>query len=147
MKVAQGSLGRVLVIRLEDGEVLHECVERACFENGIARAAVMALGGADQGSRLIVGPEDGRAERIVPVITELHGSSEMAAVGTVFPDDDGRPSLHMHASCGRGDRSVTGCVRAGVKSWLIQEVVVIELLDLDSTRRMDQKSGFHLLSP
>jgi len=147
VKVAQGSLGRVLVVRLEDGEVLHECVERACYEAGIERAAVLALGGADQGSRLIVGPEDGRAERIVPVITELGGSSEMAAVGTIFPDEGGRPSLHMHASCGRGERGVTGCVRAGVKAWLVQEVVVIELLDLGSTRRMDPKSGFHLLDP
>jgi len=147
MKVAAGQLGKVLVLRLDDGDVLHECVERAASEAGIERAAVLALGGADRGSRLIVGPEDGEAEVTVPVHTELTGASEMAAVGTLFPDEDGEPSLHMHASCGRGEKSVTGCVRAGVKTWLIQEVVVIELIGLGSVRVTDAQSGFKLLRP
>ena len=44
MKCSVGSPGRVLVIRLEDGDVLHECVERAAKDNGIVRGAVLALG-------------------------------------------------------------------------------------------------------
>jgi predicted DNA-binding protein with PD1-like motif len=147
MKVAAGHLGRVLVLRLDDGDVLHECVEQAAREARMERAAVLALGGADRGSRLVVGPEDGEAEVTVPVHTELAGASEMAAVGTIFPDEDGRPSLHMHATFGRGERAVTGCVRAGVNAWLIQEVVMIELLGLDSARVTDPKSGFKLLVP
>jgi predicted DNA-binding protein with PD1-like motif len=140
-------MGRVLVLRLEDGEVLHECVERIAAERHMQRAVVMVLGGADRGSRLVVGPQDGRAADIVPVLTELAGESEIAGIGTLFPDDEGKPSLHMHASCGRGDSSVTGCVRAGVKTWLIQEVVMIELLGLGSKRVTDERSGFKLLEP
>jgi predicted DNA-binding protein with PD1-like motif len=108
---------------------------------------VIAIGGADKGSRLVVGPRDGRAEKVVPMLTELAGESEIAAVGTIFPDEDGRPSLHMHGSCGRRGRSVTGCVRAGVKTWLIQEVVIIEMLDLRSKRVTDPRTGFKLLEP
>jgi predicted DNA-binding protein with PD1-like motif len=147
MKVAQGSLGRVLVLRLEDGDVLHECVERAAKEHGMCRAAVLALGGADRGSRLVVGPRDGREKEIEPTLTELDGECELAGVGTLFPDEHGEPSLHMHASCGRGEHSVTGCVRAGVATWLVQEIVIIELLDLDSRRTTDPRSGFQLLEP
>jgi predicted DNA-binding protein with PD1-like motif len=147
MRVAQGSLGRVLVIRLEDGDILHRCVERAAKEHGVRRAAVLALGGVDRGSRLVVGPRDGRREGIEPTLTKLEGEHELAAVGTLFPDEDGEPSLHMHASCGRGERSVTGCVRAGVATWLVQEVVVIELLGLRSLRATDPRSGFQLLEP
>jgi len=147
MKVSEGRLGRVIVLRLEDGEVLHECVERAAQERNVERATVIAIGGADKGSRLVVGPRDGRAEKIVPMQSELAGESEIAAVGTIFPDDDGRPSLHMHGSCGRRGRSVTGCVRAGVKTWLIQEVVIIEMLDLRSKRVTDPRTGFKLLEP
>lgn len=147
MRYAQGSLGRVLVIRLENGDVLHECVERAARENGISRAAVLALGGADRGSRMVVGPRDGRSEEIEPMLAELAGESELAAVGTIFPDENGEPSLHMHGSAGREGNSVTGCVRAGVRTWLIQEVVVIELLDLMSKRVKDPRTGFHLLEP
>ena len=147
MKVAAGHLGRVLVIRLDEGDVLHECVERAAKDAGMHRAAVLALGGADRGSRLVVGPEDGDARSIVPVHTELTGASEMAAVGTIFPDEEGEPSLHMHGTFGRGERAVTGCVRAGVNAWLIQEVVVIELLGLESVRITDKETGFKLLVP
>jgi predicted DNA-binding protein with PD1-like motif len=147
MKVSEGRLGRVIVLRLEDGEVLHECVERAAMERNVERATVIALGGADKGSLLVVGPRDGRAEKIVPMQSELAGESEIAAVGTIFPDEDGRPSLHMHGSCGRRGRSVTGCVRAGVKTWLIQEVVIIEMLDLRSKRVTDPRTGFKLLEP
>lgn len=147
MRVAEGHLGRVLVLRLEEGDVLHECVELAAHQAGVQRAAVLAIGGADRGSRLVVGPEDGDAEQIVPVTTELAGASEIAAVGTLFPDEQGRPSLHMHASCGRGERSVTGCVRAGVITWLIEEVIVIEIEGLSSIRLKDHASGFLLLRP
>ncbi|KAF5064820.1 hypothetical protein DSECCO2_280300 [anaerobic digester metagenome] len=147
MRYAVGSVGRVLVIRLEDGDVLHECVERAARENGVVRGAVLALGGADAGSRMVVGPRDGRAEKIEPMLSQLAGESELAAVGTLFPDEHGQPSLHMHASAGRDGRSVTGCVRAGVKVWLIQEVVVIEILGTEARRAKDPRTGFHLLEP
>jgi predicted DNA-binding protein with PD1-like motif len=147
MRYSLGSLGRVLVIRLEDGDVLHECVERAAKDNGIVRGAVLALGGADQGSRMVVGPRDGRAEKIEPMLAQLVGASELAAVGTLFPDENGEPSLHMHASAGRDGSSVTGCVRAGVRVWLIQEVVVIEILGTGSRRVKDPRTGFHLLEP
>jgi len=53
----------------------------------------------------------------------------------------------MHASAGRDGRSVTGCVRAGVKVWLIQEVVVIEILGTEARRAKDPRTGFHLLEP
>jgi len=147
MRYSVGEVGRVLVIRLEDGDILHECVERAAKENGISRAAVIALGGADRGSRLVVGPKDGRSEEIEPMLAELAGEAELAAVGTLFPDEEGAPSLHMHASTGRKGKSVTGCVRAGVKTWLIQEVMVIEVLGTGSKRVMDPRTGFHLLEP
>ena len=147
MRCAMGSMGRVLVVRLETGDVLHECVERAAKENGISRAAVLALGGADRGSRMVVGPKDGRSEDIEPMLTELAGESEMAAVGTLFPDESGAPSLHMHASAGRGGGSVTGCVRAGVKTWHVLEVVLIELVGATAVRRPDAATGFKLLQP
>ncbi len=56
MKYSSAQLGRVLVIRLEDGDVVHECIEEAARAEGIARAAVILLGGAGAGSRIVVGP-------------------------------------------------------------------------------------------
>ena len=86
MKYSTASLGRALIIRLEDGDVVHECIEEAARAEGIARAAVLLLGGADGGSRVVVGPEDGRAADIVPMERVLHDVH-------VFPSPPVVPSL------------------------------------------------------
>ncbi|MFP4159755.1 MAG: PPC domain-containing DNA-binding protein [Desulfobacterales bacterium] len=147
MKYSEAGLGRVFVLRLEDGDVVHECVERFAAENRVKAAAVVMLGGADSGSRLVAGPEQGRASGIVPVILMLENVHEAAGVGTIFPDDSGAPVLHMHMACGRRNDSVTGCVRAGVKVWHVMEAVVIELTETDAVRLHDEVTGFALLEP
>lgn len=145
MKYSSARLGRVIVIRLEDGDVVHECIEEAARAEGIARAAVILLGGADAGSRVVVGPEDGRADPIVPMERLLHDVHEMAGAGTIFPDEDGRPALHLHAAFGRDDQVTAGCIRRGVKTWVVGEVVVVELTDNEAVRRVDPATGFELL--
>jgi len=145
MKYGSAQLGRVLVIRLEDGDVVHECIEEAARAEGIARAVVILLGGADAGSRIVVGPEDGRAQPVVPMERLLHDVHEMAGAGTIFPDEDGRPVLHLHAAFGRDDQVTAGCIRTGVKTWVVGEAVVIELAGSAATRRVDPATGFELL--
>lgn len=145
MKTTEARPGRILICRLEDGDILHESIERAAQKHGITRALCFFVGGADSGSRLVVGPEQGRAATIVPMTTTLDNVFEAAGVGTVFPDEHGRPKLHMHAACGRGSDTRTGCVRAGVDVWLVGEVVVLEILDCTARRRLDSESGFELL--
>ena len=145
MKYATASLGRSLVIRLEDGDVVHECIEEAARAEGIQRGAVILLGGAAGGSRLVVGPEDGAAHPVVPMQRALHDVHEMVGAGTLFPDEAGRPVLHLHASFGRDTAVTTGCIRNGVRTWAIGEAVVIELVGSTATRREDQSTGFELL--
>lgn len=147
MKYVQAGLGRAFLVRLEDGEVVHEVLEQFAQDHGIRAAAVIVVGGADGGSRLVVGPERGRAIPIVPrehVLNEVH---EVAGTGTIFPDEAGNPILHLHLAAGRGDRAVTGCARAGVKTWHLLEVILVELLDTAAVRRLDRALGFKLLDP
>jgi predicted DNA-binding protein with PD1-like motif len=147
MKYSEGRLGRVFVIRLEQGEVVHEELERFAAEKGVRSATVLMVGGANSGSKLTVGPEDGDARPVVAlghVLSEVH---EMAAVGTLFPDDDGRPSLHVHAAVGREGGATVGCIRRGVVVWLILEVIMIEIIDNKALRRRDPDTGFDLLEP
>jgi predicted DNA-binding protein with PD1-like motif len=145
MKYSSATLGRVLVVRLEDGDVVHESIEEAARAEGIARAAVILLGGADGGSRVVVGPEDGRAQPVVPMERALHDVHEMAGAGTIFPDESGRPVLHLHAAFGRDDQVTAGCIRTGVRTWIVAEAVVIELTGSRATRRRDPATGFELL--
>ena len=147
MKYAQAKQGRVFVIRLEDGEIVHEQIEKFAAAHGIKAAALIVVGGASGGSSLVVGPEKGDASPVNPMRTVLDNVHEVTGAGTLFPDEDGVPMLHMHMACGRNTSTTTGCIRSGVKVWKIMEIVLFELTDVESKRVMDHDSGFKLLSP
>ena len=147
MKHSQAKPGRVFVIRLEDGDIVHEAIERFAREQSIEAASLIVLGGADQESTLVVGPERGRTTPLVPMEYVLDNVHEVAGVGTLFPDDEGNPVLHMHIACGRTSSTITGCVRRGVRVWQVMEIVLFELVDTTAVRRLDPKTGFALLRP
>jgi predicted DNA-binding protein with PD1-like motif len=147
VKYSEATQGRVFVIRLEDGEVLHETIERFARDHGIRAAALIALGGADAGSRLVVGPREGRATPVVPMDIALGDVHEAQGVGTIFPNAAGDPVLHMHVACGRERAAVVGCVRKGVTTWHVLEVVIWEIVGADAKRLLDSATGFELLEP
>ena len=148
MKSSQAKLGRVFILRLEDGEIIHECLERFATEHGITHAVLTLHGGADQGSVLVTGPRLTRCPPpIEPQITVLGNAHEVVGTGTLFPDANGVPILHVHLACGRGEQTITGCIRTGVKTWHVLEVVLVELTDCSARRLPDPATGFELLVP
>jgi predicted DNA-binding protein with PD1-like motif len=147
MKFTSAKPGRIFIMRLEDGEILHETVEAFAREQGIRSAALIVLGGADEGSRLVVGPEQARSSPVNPMEQVLSGVCEATGVGTIFPDAEGKPVLHMHIACGRRDATVTGCVRRGVKVWHVMEIVLWELTENSARRVLEPATGFELLQP
>ena len=147
MKYSEAKVGRVFVLRLEDGEILHEEIEAFAKEQGVQSASVLAVGGADASSKLIVGPEEDRSDVVVPVDTTLQRMHEVAGVGTIFPDDEGTPCLHMHVAAGCIDGTTTGCIRRGVKTWHILEVIIQEFTNCAAQRVMNDALGFKLLEP
>ena len=147
MKYSEAERGRVFVIRLEDGDIIHEEIEKFAQKKSISCAYLTALGGIDKGSKLVCGPEDGRAKTINPEIINITNVHEVTGNGTIFPDKDGKPSLHMHLACGRYEKTITGCVRPGVKVWHILEIVLVELINCSAKRLNDKTTGFNLLEP
>ncbi|MFP3870440.1 MAG: PPC domain-containing DNA-binding protein [Syntrophobacteria bacterium] len=147
MKYSEARAGRIFVMRLGDGDVVHEEIERFARETAVQAAALIIVGGADKDSRFVVGPEEGRGKPVVPMEHVLTNVHEIAGVGTLFPDDTGRPVVHMHMACGRETSTVTGCIRQGVRVWHIMEVIVFELVDTTGARLADPQTGFKLLHP
>jgi len=151
MQCAEGRIGRVFALRLEHGEPMPEALETFAAEQGIHSGLVVMVGGVDDGSRLVVGPEQGAALPVVPMVRALGGVHEVAAVGTLFPAEPeapgeaARPVLHMHAACGREDSTITGCIRKGIHTWQTLEIILIEVTGLDATRVSDPAMGFQLL--
>ncbi|HON23692.1 MAG TPA: DNA-binding protein [Syntrophales bacterium] len=147
MKYEKAQLGRVFVLRLEDGEIVHETIEAFAREQGIRAAALLILGGADNGSSVVVGPREDRLLPVIPMTHILTHAHETVGTGTLFPDEDGNPLLHMHMACGRGEETVTGCIRSGVKVWRVMEVIVFELSATRAVRRPEPPMDFRLLQP
>ncbi|MEW6378116.1 MAG: PPC domain-containing DNA-binding protein [bacterium] len=147
MKYSPAKQGRIFVIRLEDGDIVHEKIEQFAREQSISCASLIIIGGADTGSRLVVGPEQGRVRPVQPMEHVLDNVHEIAGTGTLFPDERGNPVLHMHIACGRGTSTISGCVRKGVKVWHIMEVILFELVESTGVRILDAETGFGLLVP
>lgn len=147
MKYSQTKRGRTFIIRLEDGDILHECIESLAEKENVHTGYCIVLGGADKESLLITGPEDGRAKVITPNQIELTDVYEVTGTGTIFPDASGKPILHMHIAAGRGEAARCGCIRRGVKVWHVMEVILQELLNTSARRLKDEITGFDLLVP
>lgn len=147
MKYSEARTGRAFVIRLEDGDIIHDEIEQLAREKGIQAATLIVIGAANQGSRLVVGPRDKAAIPIEPMERVLPDVHEVAGVGTLFPNEEGEPEVHMHIACGRESSTVTGCIRRGVTTWQVMELILLELVGTTATRRLSEELGFHLLQP
>ncbi len=145
MNYTEAKLGRIFILRLHQGERLHEVIEKFAAEKQVSNALCLFLGGAEDKSKVVVGPKDGTALPPEPMVTLLKGVHEACGVGTIFADEQGKPKLHMHASFGRNDAAVTGCVRMGVDVWQIGEVVILELAVLSAKRVKNRDTGFEFL--
>jgi predicted DNA-binding protein with PD1-like motif len=146
MKACEGQIGRVFVIRLEDGDVVPECIERFAKENGVLVGHAILVGGIGGGD-VVVGPRRSGERPPEPMLLPVDGAHEVLGVGVLAPGEDGEPSLHIHAALGRAGRTMTGCLRHGVTTWLVGEVILYEILGADVLRIKDERSGFELLEP
>ena len=146
MKACEGRIGRVFVIRLEDGDVVPECIERFAAENRVSVGQAILVGGIGGGD-VVVGPRRSEERPPEPMLLPIDGAHEVAGVGVLAPGEDGKPILHIHAALGRAGQTMTGCLRHGVTTWLVGEVILYEILGADMVRIQDEQSGFELLEP
>ena len=147
MRYSEARTRRVFILRLEDGDIVHETIERFAVERNIMAASLIVVGGADDGSRLVVGPREDRGLPVEPMEHTLEHTHEVAGVGTLFRDEAGVPLVHMHMACGREGKTVTGCIRTGVRVWHVMEVILQELVDTTANRATEQPLGLKLLQP
>ena len=90
MQYTEGRMGRVFVLRLEDGERLNDTLEAFARDHHLAHALAFYLGGSATGSQVVVGPDAKRPDAVVPLVHMLNGSQEVLALGTLIPDEAGR---------------------------------------------------------
>lgn len=144
MKASEGKMGRVFVIRLEDGDVVPDCLERFAADKGISHGHVILIGGIG-GGEVVAGPRRSDERPPDPLFLPVDGAHEVVGAGIIAPDKDGRPVLHIHASLGRAGWTLTGCLRPGVSTWLVGEAIIYEITGTNAKRLPDKHSGFDLM--
>jgi predicted DNA-binding protein with PD1-like motif len=142
MEYAVGKTGRVIVMRLSEGENLYDMVESVAKKESIRSAAVFITGGVRKAD-VVVGPKQEKPQ-IIPNFSHFTGPGEVLGVGTIFWDDAG-PKLHIHTAIGKGDEVTVGCPRGGASVFLVLEITIIEVEGVNAARKLDPGSGIKLL--
>ena len=60
--------------------------------------------------------------------------------------DGEEPIIHLHAALGHHGDTLTACVRKNTKVYLILEVMLFELDNIDASRPWYEKGGFNRLT-
>jgi uncharacterized protein len=141
MQYAEGKPGRIFILRIDDGEdlvrTLHDFVVAHDVHCGYIRFIGALLSG-----QMVTGPEK-------PVLPpDLHfesfsGGWEVMGMATITPGEDG-PHLHFHASIGKGDQVLTGCLKGTIRTYIIVEAVITEITGTGMHRELDPVTGLVL---
>ncbi|MGA9098214.1 MAG: DUF296 domain-containing protein [Methanotrichaceae archaeon] len=143
MQYSEGSIGRVFVLRLDNGEDLIASVQRFTEEKKIKSCMALFIGALRDG-RIVTGPES----PVIPPIQhfeDFNSAWEVFGMATIYPSSGGS-GLHIHSSLGRGREALTGCIRERASTYLIVEIVLFEFSGLSARRIFDERTGLYLLS-
>jgi uncharacterized protein len=141
MQYTEGQLGRVFVVRIDDGEDMLLSLRQFITEKNIQAGSIHFLGALMNG-RMVTGPE----EPVIPPVPHFvmfEGGWEIFGVGTIYPGEGG-PHIHYHASVGRSGHALTGCLREKAITYLIVEAVIMEFTGLTARKEFDEKMQLHL---
>lgn len=143
MRYKAGKVGRVVLARFDHGEQVVPALTGLCETEGI-KAGWFFLFGAIQRGRLVSGPRNASLPP-EPVWQEFKDPFEVLGMGSIAAGC-GPPSIHLHASLGRGKEVLTGCVRKEGEVFLVVEAMVLEILGIRAARSPDKPSGLELLT-
>ena len=141
MQYTEGQLGRVFVVRIDDGEDMLITLRQFINDKSVSAGSILFLGALMNG-RMVTGPE----EPVIPPVPHFvmfEGGWEVFGIGTIYPGEGG-PHIHYHASVGRSGHALTGCLREKAITYLIVEAVVLEFIGLSARREFDQETRVHL---
>lgn len=143
MEYRTGSIGRVFTVRFDDGDdFLADLTELAKKEN-IKSGWFHVLGGLREAD-VVTGPKK-PVMPPEPIWDKISGAREVLGTGSIFWEDD-EPRIHLHAALGHHGDTITACVRKKTKVYLILEVYIVEVTDIDASRPWFPEGGFNRLT-
>ncbi len=142
MEVHESGLGRIFLLKLAHGDDLLQEIKRFAVEHNLKAAWLLFLGALQRG-RMVSGPA---APTIPPdpVWQAFSQGWELLGLGNLFWQE-GAPALHLHGALGRGQATLTGCLRQDNEVYLVAEILVLELTGPAPHRCLDPALGVALL--
>lgn len=143
MEYRTGSIGRVITVRFDDGDdFLGGLMELAKKEN-IRNGWFHVLGGLRE-AEVVTGPKK-PVMPPEPVWDTMSGARETLGTGSIFWEDD-EPRIHLHAALGHHGDTLTACVRKNTRVYLILEVYIVEILNINAGRPWYPEGGFNRIT-
>lgn len=143
MQYSEGRMGRIFVLRIDEGEDLVASLQRFVLEKDILSCMILFIGALRDG-QAVAGPV---APVVLPVPHYEHFCNgwEIFGMATIYDSPEG-PKLHIHSAIGKASEAIVGCIRQWARIYLVVEAVLYELADIKVVRNWDEKTGLHLLS-
>ncbi|MCL7486619.1 MAG: DNA-binding protein [Desulfobulbaceae bacterium] len=140
MEYQAGQAGRVFYVRFDDGEDLHQGIRELVAREKVQCGWFQIFGGLRRAG-VVTGPR----EPVMPpdpVWRDVRDTREVIGTGSVLWDDD-KPLIHLHAAMGHHGETLTGCVRKDTRVYLVIEMILLEVTDIDVTRPWFEQGGFN----
>lgn len=142
MEVREGVVGRVFLVKFNhEDDLLAELTDLAREKN--IRAAWIQFLGALKKGQMVVGPAKTELPP-VPVWEKISEAWEVIGLGNLFWEED-TPRLHLHGALGRGEATLTGCLRQETEVYLVNEALVLEITGINVHRQKDPALGVAML--
>jgi uncharacterized protein len=141
MDYIQANLGRVFVVRIDDGEDLLQQLNLIIKKEKI-KAGYVHLIGASKNSKAVLGPYE-RSYPPNPYWWEFDDARELLGLG-IFAWENDEPKIHIHSGIGHFDVSKIGCIREKSEVYLTIEAVIQEII-APVSRKLDNRYNASLL--
>lgn len=151
IQMAEGTLGRVVVLRLKPGTDVLLGLQAACEQAGITNGVIVSAIGSLAEVRFCDPIEiaEKRARYGYGDPLQLEGPIELlSASGIICHDDSGATNLHVHVDLAdQNGKAYGGHLVEGTRVLLTLDAVIGEIDGVDMRRKMDPELEVPLLSP
>ena len=142
MRYTKGSIGRIFLLKFENDDIVLDELDKLARREHLKAATFIFLGALKKG-HIVTGPK----KPVIPPEPNkvvFKDGWEVMGIGTIFTNSKG-PQIHIHASMGKKNKTLTGCVRGNSEVFLVIEAVVLELEGVRASKDIDPETGLNLL--
>jgi len=130
------------LLKFSDGDVVLEELKKLAVQERLKSAVLVFLGALKRG-HLVTGPK----RPVIPPQPNwvvFKDGWEVMGIGTIFSNRKG-PQIHIHATMGKKNKMLTGCLRKDSQVFLVIEALVFEIKGVKAAKDLDPKTGLNLL--